>query len=461
MKTTILGAGISGLSTSYHLEHKNCVIFEKNSYSGGLLYSENKNDCWWDLGPHVSFTKSEYVREIFSGNDMGTINEIPVKVGNYYEGHWMPHPVQTNLFSVPQQLRNQCMESFLNTEENDDLNEEPKHYGEWLRQAFGSVFADSFPAVYTEKYWTVPPENLTTDWVGKRMYAANKNEIVQGFKQAPASSQHYIKTVRYPMHGGYNSFLRGLTENANIQYNKKIIGIDLSLRKISFNDGTFHNYDRLVSTLPLPDFIKYVKAPEHIIDAANQLLCTSALLVNVTAEHAPKIPYHWFYVYDKSMISTRITNIGLLSPNNVPEGKTGLQVEVYSSSQKPFEGTIKEMEETVCNELISMGAIDKVETVHSKILPYANVVFCHNRREKLDIILGWLENFDLERHSDDLEPMTDWKGENAGREGSVILAGRHAQWKYYWSDDCLLRGKQIAERLSECVYAGKKIIGDK
>jgi len=29
--------------------------------------------------------------------------------------------------------------------------------------------------------------------------------------------------------------------------------------------------------------------------------------------------------------------------------------------------------------------------------------------------------------------------------GDVILAGRFGQWKYYWSDDCVLRGKQIGE----------------
>jgi len=28
--------------------------------------------------------------------------------------------------------------------------------------------------------------------------------------------------------------------------------------------------------------------------------------------------------------------------------------------------------------------------------------------------------------------------------GQLILAGRFAQWKYYWSDDCVLRGKFIA-----------------
>jgi hypothetical protein len=26
-----------------------------------------------------------------------------------------------------------------------------------------------------------------------------------------------------------------------------------------------------------------------------------------------------------------------------------------------------------------------------------------------------------------------------------MLAGRFAQWKYFWTDDCVLRGRQLAE----------------
>ena len=66
-------------------------------------------------------------------------------------------------------------------------------------------------------------------------------------------------------------------------------------------------------------------------------------------------------------------------------------------------------------------------------------------KKNLNKILNWLKQFGLEREEDDLEPMTDWSCEKDNGAGALILAGRHAQWNYYWSDDCVLRGRQVAE----------------
>ena len=61
----ILGGGISGISASYHIGHEHCLILEKESHSLGILKSEDFNGFTWDLGPHVSFTKHDYVKIFF------------------------------------------------------------------------------------------------------------------------------------------------------------------------------------------------------------------------------------------------------------------------------------------------------------------------------------------------------------------------------------------------------------
>ena len=65
IENLILGSGISGLSSSYHLGHENCLILEKKKYPYGHVFSDNKNGIIWDEGPHVSFTKNEYVKNLF------------------------------------------------------------------------------------------------------------------------------------------------------------------------------------------------------------------------------------------------------------------------------------------------------------------------------------------------------------------------------------------------------------
>jgi UDP-galactopyranose mutase len=51
------------------------------------------------------------------------------------------------------------------------------------------------------------------------------------------------------------------------------------------------------------------------------------------------------------------------------------------------------------------------------------------------------------REEQDLEPMTDWnkKLENQEKLGDLIMAGRFGEWKYYWTDDCVMRGLHISK----------------
>jgi hypothetical protein len=44
--------------------------------------------------------------------------------------------------------------------------------------------------------------------------------------------------------------------------------------------------------------------------------------------------------------------------------------------------------------------------------------------------------------------MTDWDTKPEKPLGNIILAGRFAQWKYYWTDDCVMRGKYIADNIT-------------
>ena len=152
----ILGAGLAGLSASYHLGHDRCLLLERSSHPFGHIQSEKRDGFTWDLGPHVSFTKHDYVKTLFEQGLEGSYNDIEVKVGNYYRGHWIDHPAQTSMHQLPKSVREACLASFLDTRKTADSGQfaAAADYKEWLERAFGPVFADTFPSVYTLKYWT-------------------------------------------------------------------------------------------------------------------------------------------------------------------------------------------------------------------------------------------------------------------------------------------------------------------
>jgi protoporphyrinogen oxidase len=444
-QNVILGAGLAGLSCSYHLGHENCIIFDKNTYAGGHVYSHQHDGFTWDEGPHVSFTKDAYVRQLFAESTGGKFHDFECNVSNYYKGSWIPHPAQSNLYAIPQQKRSECLEDFLSSRKKlEGIARPPRDYAEWLEHAFGKSFAHTFPAAYTRKYWTCDPSALATDWVGNRMYYPDVDSVLAGAKRAPEKKTHYITSVRYPAHGGFLSFAKILMDDANIKLGRKITSVDFKDKTIYFANGEKYSYERLISTLPLPELIRLADGvPRNVLEAANALRCSSLLLVNVTGCHSSLKPYHWMYVYDEDMMSTRINITEHLSPSNGISGQTGIQVEVYESAYRPFQISHEEIAQIVVNELQVMGLLEEPETVHTQYIPYANIIYDHDRKKAQDLVFIWLEQFGLARENQDLNPMTEWSTHDHYKLGELILAGRFGQWKYFWSDDCVLRGRQV------------------
>ena len=452
----IIGAGLSGLSCSYHLGHKNCILLEKHYKPYGHIGTDHRSGFVWDQGPHVSFTKNEYVRRLFAESVENKFDEYEVAVGNYYKGHWIDHPAQSSFHQIPEPLRTQCLDSFLkNRRYSIKEGLEPSNYMEWLEIAFGPTFAKNFPAIYTNKYWTRHPLDLTTDWIGNRVFYPSVEDVVQGSKGPLEKRTHYITRVRYPRKGGYQSFAHKLATNAQISYAAEVISIDLANRKVMTADGRSYCYEQLVNTIPLPIFIQACEnAPLAVREAASALSCSHLLLVNAVAPHSTRPMLNWIYVYDEDKLSTRINCTEKLTPNNAPLGWTGVQVEVYFSRHRPLPVTPTEVGNVVQQELITMGIIDpsccenpSLISHHLSYCPWANVIFDHDTRPALDTIWKWLEEFGLQREADDLHPLTNWTKDNQINFSisKLIMAGRFGQWKYYWSDDCVLRGKEISD----------------
>lgn len=448
MKTVILGGGLAGISSSFYLGHENCLIIEKEKNLGGHASTYRRDGAYWDEGPHVSFTKHQDIKDLLTECSSSDLLEFPANVGNYYRGHWIPHPAQTNLCAIPEPLAGRCYQDFLDLSKADNQSTKPTNYQQWLDQAFGHTFSRTFPHAYTRKYWTCDPLHLSVDWVGERIFRPNLETISNGYKGVASKNTHYINLVRYPLTGGFQAFFKGLQDGSNFIHDE-VSSIDLARKSITLLSGKVYHYKHLVSTIPLDRLINLiVSIPTHVKKAASRLRCTSLLLVNILGKQSNANPNHWIYVYDEDKLSTRITQTHLLSTSNTPAGLAGLQVEVYSSAYRPFVESFEKITKRVVSEIIEMELLDEVQSIHTHYTPYANIIFDNNRREAQDIILSYLHQFGLIRETDDLEPMSDWGNPHTFTElSSLSLAGRFGQWKYFWSDDCILRGKQIASKI--------------
>src|SRR5690606_38208915 len=182
-------------------------------------------------------------------------------------------------------------------------------------------------------------------------------------------------------------------------------------RTVSFSDGTTEKYEKLVNTIPLPEFIAMTDAPGEIQHAAKALSCTEVLLVNVVIAHPAPRKNQWIYVYDSDKYATRLSYTDLFSPENGVKGQSGIQVEVYYSKYRPQTEKLSEILSKVCDELVEMGlARDhaSILEINTSRVKYANVIFDHPRKAALEKIFNYLGQFGLAREDDDLAPMTEW-----------------------------------------------------
>lgn len=443
----VLGAGLTGLSFSHHAGHDRCLVLEESTRPLGLARTEQADGAFWDIGPHVSFTKHAYVRHLQQVGCVGRQRSFQALISNHYRGSWISHPAQSHLHQLEPGLRQACLSSVQAIRALPA--KEPAHYGDWLERAFGPEFTRVFAAAYTRKYWTVEPEEMTVSWIGRRIFYPDLEQIEQGAEGPLPYDTHYITRIRYPQTGGYASYFSHLAEGANIRYGARVERIDLERREVTTADGAVHPYSRLVSTIPLDRFVEAtLQAGDEVRAAARRLARTDLSLVNVLVPHPPTRPESWLYVYDEDYLSTRITLTTNLSPEVTPPSTCGLQVEVYAGPTRPLPLDGQALVDRVVEELAAMGLIAPGtgrDSIRATLVsqPYANVLFDHAREAALDSILDWLSGYGLEREEDDLDPVVDWERARP-LSGPLLLGGRFAQWKYLWSDDCTLRGAQMA-----------------
>ena len=419
IENLILGAGIAGLGAAYALrkEGQSALVVEKDATYGGLCGDIEIDGFRFDRFVHFTFTQNEEVNAIFKTSCRELIRHIPNPY-NIYQRLWIKHPAQNNLFPLDEEEKAKIIQDFKARPEVD-ATYVPKNYEEWLRVQFGNYFAEHFPMVYTKKYWMKEAKDLRTEWVGNRVYQPSLDEVIIGSQTAEAPITYYAKEMRYPQKGGYKALLKSMADVANIEYGMCVTEICPIEKRVRFANGREIEYGNIYSSLPLPVVIDSIKnVPDTVRDAVNQLECTSGYHISVALRTKNIPPYLWWYIYDEDILAARVYSPSLKSPDNVPEGCSSLQMEVYC---KENEYTEQELIDGTVGKLLEMGII-KLEDIlftHVGFEKYANILFTEPIYRTRKIVRDWLT------------------------EQGIVTFGRFGEWDYLWSDQSLLSGLNI------------------
>jgi protoporphyrinogen oxidase len=402
------------------------ICYDKNAYYGGHTTSFiHPSGFIFDDGPHLSFTKDARIQALLADNVGQQYQTVRAHINNYWQGHWIPHPAQCNLYGLPTDLVVRIVRDFV---EARGAEHQISNYADWLRAAYGTTFAETFPTVYGLKYHTTTPDRMTVDWLGPRMYRPDLEEVLRG-ALAPArqTAMHYVTTFRYPTYGGFAAYLRPFAERAELHLCHELVGLDARRRSLRFANGLTAEYEQLISSLPLPELIRCIDdVPAEVrAAAAARLAFTSAVIVNVGVARADLSEAHISYFYDPDIIFARLNFPHLLSPNVAPAGCGSIQAEVYFSDKyRPLDRPPEALIEPVIRDLHRCGVLrpdDQLLVQEARLVRYANVIYDLDRAEALQRVHGFLDAC------------------------GIHYCGRYGNWDHAWTDEAFISGERAAK----------------
>jgi protoporphyrinogen oxidase len=425
LPVAILGTGMAAFGAAHHLASQGVpsICYDKNAYFGGHTATfTHPSGFVFDDGPHVSFTKDERIQELLADCVGQRFEYVQMHVDNYWRGYRIKHPVQCNLYGLPSDLVSRIVVDFAEAQPRTD---EIRTYADWLYASYGTTLAETFPMVYGLKYHTTTADNMTTEWLGPRMYRPTLQEVVEGALTPSARNVHYVTHFRYPTHGGFASYVRPFAEKSDLRLDHELVGLDAQRRRLRFANGLDASYDLVISSIPLPELVRLVDgAPRDVLEAARGLAFTTAVVVNVGVDRQQLSETHLTYFYDPDLVFSRLNFPHMLSANNVPPGAGSIQAEIYFSDKyRPLSQTPDALVDRTIEDLRRCDVLterDRILFREGRVVRYANVIYDLDRREALATVHGFLDDI------------------------GVHYCGRYGAWDHAWTDEAFQSGEQTA-----------------
>jgi len=442
-KVLIIGAGLTGLSTAFHLEKMggmDYLVYEKMEKVGGLCRSQYKpcpglkGKFTFDILGHLLHLKEEYtkglVKKLLEGN---LKTDIPRDAQIYSNGEYTKYPFQANTHGLPPKVVIECVFGFIDAKYRSLHTRRPpseeSFYDRILRN-FGKGIAKHFMIPYNQKIWTVHPRELTCGWL-KYVPSATIREVVIGALEDQEKAFGYNVHFDYPKKGGIQKLPDAFKAKIkNLELKTSLSRVDIRKRVAYFKGGKIEEKFRfLVSTVPLPELILEIidNVPERVKNAALKLRHTSVLNLNLGIKRENVDHGHWVYFPEKKYLFYRVGFPKKFSKGMCPLGTSSVYVEIAC---KPGEITPERERELIARakkDLIKAGILEReseILKVWSFTIPYAYVIYDKDRYKNLEIIRDYL------------------------RKKDIYSVGRYGGWKYSTMEEAILEGKEVAEKLA-------------
>jgi protoporphyrinogen oxidase len=324
MNILIIGAGIGGLFIAKKLVemgHK-VTVFEKNSSFGGLAISHRYKDIYYDIGPHIVFSRDENIlNEMLGFHDQWCKFERKNEV--VINGEFIGYPFENYLGMLSSDLNNYCLDNFMN---NPYKNTDPKNMEEFFLKKFGIGIFNTYLNPYNKKLWKSNLKDLDLQMV-ERIPDPPYQDVIEGSKGEFKTGYKHQAYFYYPKKGGINRFIQSIADtykNTNIiRLNSKIIDINLIEKKVKvncFEEINEYSFDKIISFMPLRELLMTLQSQILLKEKMIQKIEYLGLIYGVVElEPTAKSEFFALTIPDPEIVFHRITylnDINNLSSNS-------------------------------------------------------------------------------------------------------------------------------------------------
>jgi len=341
----------------------------------------------------------------------------------YLHGTYVEYPFEVNLHGLPKEIIDECIEGARHRP-----TIQPRNFMEWIRATMGEGVAKHYMVPYNEKIWKYPLEQMNIDWVAGRVPAPSVEEMVKGAEGKVEREYGPNAYFLYPRVGGIGTIPTALSTRVNkISLNSDVSEIHQKGKRLEViytlnGESKRQEADKVLSSVPLPEIVKMIKAaPEEVIKASEALVYNSLVCFNIGVNRAAISDKHWLYFPEKEYPFNRISFPMNLSPETVPKGKSSIVVEVtYTGATPNAENTKEKVRQGLVHAEILRDK-DKLEVFGALDFKYAYVVYDLHHKRNVNLIQAYLKSL------------------------GVSSMGRFGEWEYFNMDKAILSGKRAAE----------------
>jgi protoporphyrinogen oxidase len=319
VNAAVIGAGPAGLSVAYQLIKKGdgCDVYEAAGNTGGLSRSLELWGQTVDLGPHRFFSRDQRVNELWLeivGDDYAMVRRLTRIL---YRGQFYHYPLQAfdALGKLGTAEAARCLASYA----RERLHPTPANgsFESWVSRRFGHRLFEIFFQTYSEKLWGIPCTELDADFAAQRIKQFSLSAALASALFRNGSRHRTLADeFAYPLGGTgmvYERMARAIEEGGGRIYLntpvQRVITENHVVKGIELADGQMHDYDHIISTMPLTLLVeRLTEAPAEVREAARQLRFRNTILVYLEVADANVCPDQWIYIHSPELRTGRITN---------------------------------------------------------------------------------------------------------------------------------------------------------